>query len=341
MTLTEIVSAVATFFGVTGTVLAILALRRARRAVDDCRDLLTRQAVIGAGGIDGRAIRDVAVYRYDAPQETGRRSFSAAFLNSMGDGLVLTTLSGRAETRTHVRPVRGGRGVEPLSPEEERVVRAARLGQGPEVEPAEARRGLRALSRPSSGTARYGGAHRAADRRSDEAPDGSRPPAYAGDILASEPPGEPEDATRNASPGGAAATGVPPGAPDGPAEPPTAPAASVPEPRPGVLSAPAPASAQDATPDPVPHTLPGAVSRTEQPGAASDTVSDTVSDTASDTVSVTASASASDSSNPLSDSGSGPVSESPSGAATHGAHRRARHRRLRTLLQVRRRAAER
>ncbi|TQM72444.1 uncharacterized protein DUF4446 [Thermopolyspora flexuosa] len=336
MTLTEIVSAVATFFGVTGTVLAILALRRARRAVDDCRDLLTRQAVIGAGGIDGRAIRDVAVYRYDAPQETGRRSFSAAFLNSMGDGLVLTALNGRAETRTYVRPVRGGRGVEPLSPEEERVVRAARLGQGPEVEPAEARRGLRASSRPSSGTARYGGAHRASDRRSDEAPEGSRSPAYAGDILASEPPGEPADATRNASPGGAAATGVPPGAPDGPAETPTAPAAPVPEPRPDVLSAPAPTPAQDATPDPVPHARPGAVSEAV-PEAASDTVSGTVSGT----VSAAASASASDPSDPVADYGSGPASESPSGTASHGAHRRARHRRLRTLLQVRRRTAER
>ncbi|MFO7253714.1 MAG: DUF4446 family protein, partial [Actinomycetes bacterium] len=158
MTLTEIGSAIAAFFGVTGAGVAVLALRRARRAVDDCRDLLTRQAVLGAGGIDGRAIRDVAVCRYDAPQETGRRSFSAAFLNSMGDGLVLTAVSARAETRTYVRPVRGGRGVEPLSPEEERVVRAARLGLGPEVEPAEGRRGFRASR--GSGTARYGGAHR-------------------------------------------------------------------------------------------------------------------------------------------------------------------------------------
>lgn len=127
---------VAAVSGVTGATVGVLALRRARRAVDDCLDLLTRQAVIGAGGIDGKAVRDVAVCRYDAPGETGGRSFSAALLNSMGDGIVLTGLSDRAGTRTHVRPVRGGRGLQPLTPEEEAAVRAARLGAGPDVEPS-------------------------------------------------------------------------------------------------------------------------------------------------------------------------------------------------------------
>lgn len=49
MMLTGLVVA-AVLSGVIGAVTGLLALRRSRRAVDDCLDLLTRQAVIGAGG---------------------------------------------------------------------------------------------------------------------------------------------------------------------------------------------------------------------------------------------------------------------------------------------------
>lgn len=129
--------------GVAGATVGALALRRARRAVDDCLDLLARRAATG-GDVDGKAIRDVAVIRYDALEEmTGRLSFSMAMINSLGDGVVLTSINGRSETRTYARPVRGGVGVQPLSPEEEKAVRAARLGLGPDVDPARvpARRG--------------------------------------------------------------------------------------------------------------------------------------------------------------------------------------------------------
>ncbi|MGV9302489.1 DUF4446 family protein [Nonomuraea sp. NPDC004354] len=124
--------------GVSGAVIGWLALRRAREALDDCRRMLSRQA---AGRGDLKAIRDVAVYRYDALQEmTGRLSFSIAMINGLGDGIVLTSINGRSETRTYVRPVVGGKGAQPLSPEEEEAVRAARLGLGPEFEPQMARR---------------------------------------------------------------------------------------------------------------------------------------------------------------------------------------------------------
>ncbi|ETK34874.1 hypothetical protein MPTA5024_17240 [Microbispora sp. ATCC PTA-5024] len=86
-------------------------------------------------------MRDVAVYRYDALEEmTGRLSFSVALINGFGDGIVLTSINGRTETRTYVRVVCGGKGLQPLSPEEEHAVRAARLGIGPEVEPHRVRR---------------------------------------------------------------------------------------------------------------------------------------------------------------------------------------------------------
>ncbi|WP_031161809.1 DUF4446 family protein [Streptosporangium roseum] len=123
--------------GVSGVVIGALALRQARGAVGDRGRMPARQAVEGAGSPgDLRAIRDVAVFRYDAPEATaGRLSFSVALMNGLGDGIVLTSINGRSEARTHVRPLRGGKGRQPLSPEEEHAVRAARLGLGPEVEP--------------------------------------------------------------------------------------------------------------------------------------------------------------------------------------------------------------
>ncbi|MEV4159233.1 DUF4446 family protein [Nonomuraea dietziae] len=125
--------------GVSGVVIGYVALRQARAAVDDCQRMITRQAGESRG--DLKAIRDVAVYRYDALAEmTGRLSFSVAMINGLGDGIVLTSINGRSETRTYVRPVVGGKGQQQLSPEEEEAVRAARLGLGPKFEPQMARR---------------------------------------------------------------------------------------------------------------------------------------------------------------------------------------------------------
>ena len=81
--------------------------------------------------MDPRALRDLAVVRYDALSEmSGQLSFSVALLNALGDGVVLSSINGRSETRTYAKVVRGGAGAQPLSPEEEHAVRAARLGQG-------------------------------------------------------------------------------------------------------------------------------------------------------------------------------------------------------------------
>ncbi|MEV4111373.1 DUF4446 family protein [Nonomuraea sp. NPDC049695] len=118
--------------GVSGVFIGYRALRQARAAVEDCQRMLARQISEGMG--DLKAIRDVAVCRYDALSEmTGRLSFSVAMINGLGDGIVLTSINGRSETRTYIRPVVGGKGREPLSPEEEEAVRAARLGLGPMI----------------------------------------------------------------------------------------------------------------------------------------------------------------------------------------------------------------
>jgi hypothetical protein len=81
--------------------------------------------------VDSRALRDLAVVRYDALSEmSGQLSFSVALLNALGDGVVLSSINGRTETRTYAKIVRSGAGLQALSPEEEQAVRTARLGQG-------------------------------------------------------------------------------------------------------------------------------------------------------------------------------------------------------------------
>jgi hypothetical protein len=86
-----------------------------------------------AAQVDPGALRDMAIVRYDALQEmSGQLSFSFALLNAQGDGIVLTSINGRAETRTYAKAVVAGKSEQQLSPEEEEAVRAARQGQGPD-----------------------------------------------------------------------------------------------------------------------------------------------------------------------------------------------------------------
>lgn len=69
------------------------------------------------------AIRHVAVVRYDAFGDMGGRlSFSAALLDDAGDGLVISSINGRSETRTYAKGVKAGSSEAPLSPEEEQAV---------------------------------------------------------------------------------------------------------------------------------------------------------------------------------------------------------------------------
>ena len=69
------------------------------------------------------ALRHIAVVRYDAfPDMGGRLSFSAALLDDAGDGLVLTSINGRSETRTYATGVKAGTSEHQLSPEEEQAI---------------------------------------------------------------------------------------------------------------------------------------------------------------------------------------------------------------------------
>jgi Protein of unknown function (DUF4446) len=72
----------------------------------------------------------VGLTRYDAfPDAGGHLSYSAAFLDEAGDGVVLSTINGRSETRSYAKPIRGGRSDHNLS-DEERAAIAMAMGTG-------------------------------------------------------------------------------------------------------------------------------------------------------------------------------------------------------------------
>ncbi|MFY9220531.1 MAG: DUF4446 family protein [Actinomycetes bacterium] len=69
------------------------------------------------------AIRHVSVVRFDAFGDMGgRMSFTAAMVDDHGDGVVLTTIHARAESRTYIRALRRGEADSTLSPEENQAV---------------------------------------------------------------------------------------------------------------------------------------------------------------------------------------------------------------------------
>jgi len=75
------------------------------------------------------AIRHVAVVRFDAFGDMGGRlSFAVALLDDAGDGLVVTSINGRTETRTYAKGVKAGASDQTLSPEEEQVIGYAMRG---------------------------------------------------------------------------------------------------------------------------------------------------------------------------------------------------------------------
>ncbi len=146
--------------GVVATVLAVVALvgqRRVRAAYrvfaggdgarpgDDVLELLRRHVEqVAALRDDVRATRRygdelrglvagcvsrVATVRYDAFDDMGGRlSFSAALLDEHGDGVVVTSINGRSETRTYAKPVHGGDSRHNLSDEESQAIRQALSG---------------------------------------------------------------------------------------------------------------------------------------------------------------------------------------------------------------------
>jgi hypothetical protein len=94
------------------------------RRVDGVVKSQDRQAAMGR-----LALQKFGIVRYDAFEEMGGRlSFSCAFLDDHGDGVVFTSINGRTETRTYAKPVNALASEYNLSDEERSAIAAAAAG---------------------------------------------------------------------------------------------------------------------------------------------------------------------------------------------------------------------
>jgi hypothetical protein len=76
------------------------------------------------------SLRHLAVVRYDAFSDMGGHlSWSMALLDDSGDGVVLTSIHGRSESRTYAKNVARWSASQQLSPEEEEAISFARSAQ--------------------------------------------------------------------------------------------------------------------------------------------------------------------------------------------------------------------
>jgi hypothetical protein len=75
------------------------------------------------------AVRTVGFARYDAfPDVGGQLSFSTALLDEAGDGVVLTTINGRTNSRSYAKAVKSGQSQYQLS-DDERAAIAMAIGE--------------------------------------------------------------------------------------------------------------------------------------------------------------------------------------------------------------------
>jgi hypothetical protein len=151
-------------------VIQALRLRRLRRAFQRAlpgdEDLLTTlgtqgtridalhaevtEAVAEARDVGERlrnSISKVGVVRYDAFDDMGGAlSFSAALLDQQGDGMVISAINGRSETRCYAKSISGGASDHSLSTEETAAVEAAMSGRRAQLTPERASRRRRRVS---------------------------------------------------------------------------------------------------------------------------------------------------------------------------------------------------
>lgn len=77
-------------------------------------------------GVLNTALRGIGVVRFNAFQDTGSDlSFSVAFLDAHKNGLVVSSIYGREETRTYAKPVKDGQSHYQLSVEEKDAIQRA------------------------------------------------------------------------------------------------------------------------------------------------------------------------------------------------------------------------
>jgi hypothetical protein len=104
------------------------ALNRGNASTEALRAELTRaKSELDSARSDlADSLRHVSVVRYDAFGDMGGRlSFTAALLDDAGDGLVMTSINGRTESRVYAKGVKDGRSDQSLSPEETQAIALA------------------------------------------------------------------------------------------------------------------------------------------------------------------------------------------------------------------------
>ena len=76
--------------------------------------------------ITHRTIQKVGVVRYNPFADSGGdQSFAIALLDSLGNGVVISSLHSRTDTRVFAKPVQAGRSRYPLSDEEQDAIKKA------------------------------------------------------------------------------------------------------------------------------------------------------------------------------------------------------------------------
>ena len=111
------------------------------RAVEQRINLVTN-AQEDLASVGRLAVQRFSVVRYDAFEDMGGQlSFSAALLDDYGDGIVITSINGRTETRTYAKTVRAMKSHHNLSEEERAAIEAAVSGTGRGAEQRSASRG--------------------------------------------------------------------------------------------------------------------------------------------------------------------------------------------------------
>ena len=117
------------------------AIAQVRHSLRQVADEQARQAEALLG-----VVQRVGLIRYDAFEDMGGHlSFSAALLDAAGNGVVITSINGRQETRCYAKPIRGGGSEHNLSVEEEQAIAQA-LAPGHEPAPAGDGRGARSIT---------------------------------------------------------------------------------------------------------------------------------------------------------------------------------------------------
>ena len=105
-----------------------------RRSTKDAAAIRNEMEMLRSTVEDARrdladALRHVSVVRYDAFGDMGGRlSFTVALLDDASDGLVLTSIHGRSESRTYAKGVKSGASEQTLSPEEQQAIDLAMRG---------------------------------------------------------------------------------------------------------------------------------------------------------------------------------------------------------------------